>query len=592
MKKLFIYFFVFIMLTPYLIHTDDGCASACNTGCSTSKNYFYSRAFSSYSSRNLILEKPLLQVETERDTWNGTISIATEYMSNFGQKCGTCKNIGAMPFWSGTNEMTVGINNGKANIDAYQFGLGNIDVDSNGIGGTISLNPKIQQIGADFLFYFIQHKNARGFYFKIDAPLGAMMIDPQLSEPIVANKSIALTQTQVTADPASSTITYYFDEYPVPTSRPENMTRAFYGDLSIEGLIGYHGNEFSLLRGKIAPCKQTVIRLSDLSAIVGYNIYASEKSLIGIGFKTSMATGNVPTGKYMLEPIFGRGGAWGVGAELMAHHKVWENNEKTRYLDLWLQGEALHLVPGKTPSFRSFDLALNGPGSKYLLVQRYSASYGFFGGSTIESVTAAGTQQAVNITTLPVISKIAVEGSVAIMADFHCHNWNIGIGAEFWGRSKECLSFDCCDPLIVTTSGKINNYAVIGRQLSIYNIEGNADVTTYYCEPAATINQSQNPVILVGSVPAITTPTTLPDGIKDGRITANRIPADLNVALDVAGAAAAKTYTGKIFGQIGYNFTQHCYSPVISLIGGAQFTNNSNNAVQMWNVAVQGALNF
>lgn len=588
MNKNPLYLSLLILATAFIAVADDGCASACSS-CSTSKNYFYSRAFSSYSSRNLILEKPLIQVESERDEWNGTVSVATEYMSNFGQKCGTCKNIGAMPFWSGTNEMTVGNNNGKANIDAFQFGLGNITVDSNGIGGTIRLNPKIQQIGADFLLYFTQHKDARGFYFKIDAPLGAMSIDPRFEETNVVEPVTTLTFSQTTASAVA--INYINPNYPSPANRPENMTQAFLGDLNVAETAGYPQNGISLLYGKIASCKQSAIRLSDLSATVGYNVYATENSLVGVGFKASMATGNVPTAVNMLEPVFGRGGAWGVGGELYARHKAWENDEKTRYVDLWLQGEVLHLVPGREPNFRSFDLALNGAGSKYLLVQRYSQDYNLTANPYTEPYTASHLQQAINITTLPAISKIAIEGSVALMADFHCHNWNFGIGAEFWGRSKECLSLDCCDPLVAKAKEYIGQFAVIGRQLGTYAVQnGPTLVPTYLCQPLATISESLDPAILATPTTAPATPYTT--GIADARIASNRIPADLNVALDVCGAAAAKAYTGKIFGQIGYNFAERRYSPVISVVGGAEFTNNSNNAVQMWSVALQGALNF
>jgi len=72
-------------------------ASTCNTTCSTSVNTFLPRAFSSHSSRQLIQEKPLFQTDSSRDEWFGTLSMATEYMANFGQKCGSCKNLGARP---------------------------------------------------------------------------------------------------------------------------------------------------------------------------------------------------------------------------------------------------------------------------------------------------------------------------------------------------------------------------------------------------------------------------------------------------------------------------------------------------------------
>ena len=595
MNKNPLYLSLLLLTSAFAAVADSAsCASECSP-CSQSKNFWLPRAFSSYSSRLLIQEKSLLQVESEREEWNGTFSVDTEYMSNFGQKCGTCKNLGSMPFWSGTNTLTIGRNDGKANLDAYQLGMKNIAVDSDGIGGVIQLNPRIQHVGADFLLYFTQRKNERGFYFKIDAPVGAMIINPRLTELVVAETDESLTSTAATAagTAAAGEITYDFNAYPSPANRPTSVTQAFAGDLPTDELIGYHASTLSLLKGKIAGgcCKQTAIRLSDLSATVGYNVYGTEKSLVGIGFKATCPTGNTPTAEYMLEPIFGRAGAWGVGGEVMAHHKAWANEEKARYVDLWLQGEVLHLMPGRKPNMRSFDLKNNGAGSKYLLVQHYSTSYS--GSAPITEATTPGSlQPAINLTTLPVISKISIEGSVALMADFHCHDWNFGIGGEFWGRSRECLSIDNCSPLVIATAGKINEYAVVGRQLSAYNIQGQGSLPTYYVEPAAKINESQAPVTLISNIGVVAAATTLPTGIALGTNSDNRIPADLTEALDIAGAAAAKAYTGKIFGQLGYTFSEHRYSPSVSVVGGAEFTNNNNNAVQLWSVALQGALNF
>jgi len=64
-------------------------------------------------------------------------SFATQYMQNFGAKCSSCKNLGSLPFWGalGNNSMTIGNNDGRADLDAYQFSLGNVQVDADGIGG-------------------------------------------------------------------------------------------------------------------------------------------------------------------------------------------------------------------------------------------------------------------------------------------------------------------------------------------------------------------------------------------------------------------------------------------------------------------------
>lgn len=595
MKQKFLYSLLMFAAMSSAAFAGDCCAKPCDTPCSTSKNTWLPRAFSSYSTRDIMQEKSLFQTESKRDKWNGTLSFATEYMQNFGGKCGSCKNLGAMPFWSGTNTMVVGNNNDEGtDVDAYQFGLGNIvrGADGKTIQGTITLDPRVQHVGTDMMLYFTQFKEEPGFFFKLHAPLGAMMIDPRLKESLPAVPDDALDFTQVTASGGglnpSSTIQYFFNQYPSPTNRLNSLSDAWTG--KEQDLV------FNF--GKIAPCKDTVIRMGDISASVGYNVIAKEKGFLGVAFKATCPTGNVPNAVYLLQPIFGRAGAWGVGGEVMGHYKAWTNDAETKYLDIWLQGEVLHLIPGRS-TLRSFDLKANGAGSKYLLVQHYRTNYSTT--TNAEEVTPGRLRQAINITTLPVISKIAVEGSVALMADFHCNNWNLAVGGEFWGRSSECLSIDCCRATVLAGGlvRHLNNFAVVGRQLSSYSIANGAAlpiVSTYYCEPLAQINKSQNPVVLVGSnAPAgtgIVTPATLPEGIKDARIAANRIPADYEEALDIAGAAAAKAMTGKITGQLGYTWSESAYTPSLSIFGGAEFTGKNNNAAQLWSAGIQGALNF
>ena len=88
-------------------------------------------------------------------------------------------------------------------------------------------------------------------------------------------------------------------------------------------------------------------------------------------------------------------------------------------------------------------------------------------------------------------------------------------------------------------------------------------------------------------------PTGLPDGIVSALDAANRIPSGLSDALDVAGAAARSAFTGKVFGQFGYTFKEHRYTPNLSVFGGAEFNARSyDNAVSLWSVGLQGSLNF
>lgn len=526
---------------------------------SISKNIYQPHAFSAYSSREIMLMKQAYVNVLDRDNWQGTLSFATEYMQNFGKNC--YENLGAMPFWSGTNQMTIGTNDGKSDLDAYQFGMGDVTK-----VGTISLKPRVQHVGTDMLLHFTQNKFGKGFYFKVKAPLGAMSIHSKLEEDAaVLNNAVDTTWLS----------------YPSPNNRYKTLTEAFNGgSVDLTGTLAKTGvssnlhKPIALEKGRISCCKLTAIRFADISATVGWNVIGSEKGFLGLGFKLSCPTGNVPESKFIMEPIFGRAGHWGVGAELSGSYKLWSDQASDKSLDMWVQSEIIHLMHGRRPSWRSFDLAQNGPGSKYMLLQFY------FAGN--DGYVPSFVTQAVNVTTLPVLSSFSVEGSTACMFDYKSGNWNYGIGFDFWARSKEKLDFDQCN-LINENIANLNDYAVLGRQISE---DAGTSTELFRCEPLARINKSQPRQI------AAVLPAQYASTIKDARLSENRIPGNLYEALDVCGAAEQRVFTGKLFGQVGYTWKLHNYNPNLSIYGSVELAESKKNMANLWSVGLQSSLNF
>nr|MBP7854473.1 hypothetical protein [Candidatus Babeliales bacterium] len=441
MKKIF-FLTALVILNIDLFSCESPLSSCQNSTCQNSQNFFQFRSFSSYSSEELSMIKTLYQNEitcdeVTRDFWQGTFSVAPKYMQNFSDSglCG-CKSLGSLPFWSGTNTMTYGGHNGTTNLDPYQFGMGDVD----GIG-SITLNADIVHVGADMLLHMVYHKDKPGFYFTLRAPLGAMSVSSTLCENVAAQDV-----------PANELTDEIWLSYPSQANMFDSMTQAFQAgsvstlDAQVIVASSLH-RAFALENGRVAACKQTVIRLADISLALGYQFKATPQGFLGAGIKFTMPTGNVPTGKYMLEPIFGRAGYWGVGAELLGHYKIFEHIKRDRGLDFWIKGEILHLCSGRQPNMRSFDLTLNGPGSKYLLLQKYflsTPSEDNPSGAIPSFIT-----QAVNITTLPVISRFNLEGNFSFLFDAHEQNMNFAIGAEIWGRSQERLTLDACNLLHV-----------------------------------------------------------------------------------------------------------------------------------------------
>lgn len=579
----------------------------CDPSCSISKNTWIPRSFTSSSFHTILLQNQRFYQSNDQG-WCRVLLGTSEYSQNFGQKWNSCKNLGAMPFWSGTNIMTVGNHDGDADLDAYQFGLADIkreEKEGKTTLGTIALNPEVRHVGTDIIFYAAQKKEKPSVYFKLEVPVGAMMIDPKLTEPIKAEPDGQFSFHQKTHNPNSTEIAYQFVEYTPPARRYHSLSHAFFGGTTDFYLEGDSGKPIRLRKGRIAAFRQTDIKVADITMSLGYNPIVNDDGILGVGFKASFPTGGTPTADFMLEPIFGRAGAWGAGLEVMGLYKAWFNDGETKYLDILFSGELLHLFPGIKPNFRSFDLKQNGPGSKYLLVQYYQTTYQTRDLlPTIQFTHSYDIQPAVNITTMPVISQFAAEGSLAVMADFHSNNWNVGIGAEFWGRTAEQLEIDIRTALELRLQ-TLSDFAVLGRQLSSYRINGlnaggpNGILETFYCEPLATIGKSQKAVVLVGDPsdpavqndPSLMIPAVLPKGIEDGRFIKNRIPGNVNDALDIEGARANRVFTGKLFGQMGYMFKEHCYCPTLLVVGGVELSND-HNAISCWSLGLSGSINF
>lgn len=547
-------------------------SDCCDTSSSCpgfSKNFWLARPFSSYALRELVM----LQDMDLKDDWSSVLSMSTDYMQSFGD---SEARLGSLPFWSGCNSMTIGKNDGKSDLDAYQFGLGDVLEE-----GSITFTPKVKHVGTEFLWHIQQHPYDCGFYFQWKVPVGAMQVEYNVCE------DAATVSKERDPD---------WDLYPAQSVRFKTVSDALYG--------GCDNVEPDYKFGRLYKGKKSNAHFGDVEVSAGYNVLACDDGYLGLGFKVSFPTSMTPTADFMVEPLFGRAGMWGVGGELRGSYKLWECDNTNVYVHA--KAEALHLRSGRRPSWRSFDLATNGPGSKYMLVQLYLPSdflpdlqdpINF--SRTESGWSPSEIQPAINITTRPVHSKFSVEGNVEVMFDAITDNWNYGLSLGFWGRSRECLSFDCGD---ISEYGDqhLDDYVVLGRQIDVDDkFDPSCDL--FLCEPLARINQSEDRVVCtavspqadpngMGSPPATTDYDSTK--IKDARLLENRIPRDLETALDVAGAAADRVFSGKVSGKFGYTWTEHEHAPSLTLVGGVEFSDRDRRTTNLWSVALQGSLKF
>lgn len=550
-----------ILFSSFVAVTNDNCSSCstCPDTCAQGQNTWQPHAFSASMGREALVNKHAWVPTDNEESWHGTVAVVGEYQRTFKKGCGEisscCEFLGSLPFWGKNDEgeptysnfMTFG--NGATetvDLDAYQLGMGPVTT-----AGKMSLSPIVYQAGADFFLYIGAHKIERGFFFKAHGPVGVINVNPRFtfSDDVVAEPYPAGTLN------ASETET-------TPAANP-NLGDAFSNPKSVGFLTAMN---FGLICGS----RTSSAKFGDPEFTLGYNVYADERKHLGLGIRFAAPTGNKAGAIYMLEPIFGRDGHWAAGGELIGHWRFWESDTHTdRYVSLMFDGSAMHLFNSKT--MRSFDLKNNGAGSKYLLLAKFdrAADDAIFQNSIIN---------AINITTLNVTSSFAVEGNFAALIDFHWCNWSLALGYEGWGRTCEKLGVDCS----CLGSVDFNEYAVVGRQSQITatNIQ---DVPL--CEPAAT----------VGKVQPLQHTEDANKGIVNATKSKNRIPSDIDEALDMEGQVARAVYTNKPFAQMQYTWLDSDYRPYLAIYGAAEIPvgkHSKNSAAKFWNIGAQGGIAF
>ncbi len=515
---------------------------------SISANLFLGRSFSANMAREMIMTGPTNH--NSDGGVNGFFSIDAAYQRMWNQR-GVETGIGAYPFWSETNSMTIGDNSGTYNVDAYQFGLGPVDTN-----GSISLDPIIYQTGSDFMFYIQSKQYGHSMFAKIKSALSSMVVNPNFVEtdpvtpvPYPAGSIFLLTSSSLTdiTDPSLS------------------MTQAFAGVTGGQQAIP---NFRPMTNGLINGTQSTGAHLSDTEMTVGYNYMCQETdNMVAVGVRVTAPTGNKPQGVYVLEPINGRGGNWGVGGYLAGSYRLWHGGASDNDgLKLNFMGNGIHLCNADV--IRSYDLTANGNGSKYLLVADYY-------NNTFQS----SIQNLVNLSTLESQSSFAFEGDAALALSFNCGGFSADLGYEAWGRTGENLT--------ITEKFDTQRFAILGRQ--VVSITTSSGIPPSYastlCQPTATIGSSQDAQGGNGNTnadPGI--------GVLDATVAANRIGG--NVDFNTAMTAQYAAVTSKIFAKIGYNWKDSQCCPYLNLMTECEWSNISNNALPQWSIALIGGISL
>ena len=506
-----------------------------------SKNTFLARSFSTDMAREMLLQKAAWNGIPKPDSWHGTLQVALQYNQMFNAFGNPEEGLGARPFWSGTNTMTVGNNanladpyfdGGPYDVDGWQFGLGTVSTP-----GSITLTPTFHQQGAVLFVYVGAHQEETGGFFKFIGPISSSTVDP------------VLTEQAPTVNPYPAGIMQIPPEDATGTSGPFNltMTQAFTGLFRYNDDNVFEGLQFGLIDGKQSSGAQ----FGDIQLAFGYNFVANAQHHFGIAIRISAPTGNTPQAIYMLEPSTGSGGSWRAGLEFIAHGTLYEHENTT--VKLWFDAFAMHVFKGR--QIRSFDTIANGPGSKYLLVGDFGPD-----GNSSQNVF----QQLINLSSLVIDSKTDLTIDSALLFDIEHLNWNISVGYNFWGKSHEHISLE--EPF------QTQRYGILGHQPST---DGAAPSdSANLVDPLAKMNQ----VMPKASGSGV---TALPGNMISG-----------SQALDIAGAESESAWTSKIFCRVAYQWNETNLIPTLGLYTSTEFSQSGNNAISQWSVSLQGGISF
>jgi hypothetical protein len=515
-----------------------------------SLNHLLPRSASNNVAMELVQRSCASNCKSNDKNWHGNLTVAAFHNQSFDKK--HINGLGSLLSFGGstTNSMTVGggpTARAQFNIDGYQMGMNQLTDGSL----TMKLEPEIYASGAHVMFFL---GTTTGTWFTVSSAVGTQTIDPGLTE--TGNIGTQLNYaTTVFGDATAITVAAQY----------KNMTEAFAAKTALSN------NYKQMKHGKIDGARKTGPELAEINVTLGHNLVTTDTTTVGAGLCFVIPTGHKPTGEYALEPIFGNSKHFSLGGELFFKQRLWSSCEaENRFLDFYVNGRLAHQFAAEQT--RSFDTTLNRDGSRYLLVARYNnaviASTGG-AGSSDQSVAQFQNEVAnlINYSTLTASSTIAIAGTGAAMLRFNNNGWTASVGVEAWASAAEQLTITGILP---------DNLVILGRQVVRL-----APTNRGFCQPNATMNS-----MLVGNTATNAAETA------DIKFAANAGSKIKQSDLNVDGSAHDARNSVKIFGHLGYAWTECQPCPSLGLTGSLECSTSKKNTASQWAIALQGSLCF
>jgi len=404
-------------------------------------------------------------------------------------------------------------NRGPDDILADYFGL------SPQFASVVTITPKIKNAMINFDGFWGLDKYCKGLYVRVHAPCVVTKWDLEMCE------DVELSGENVPFPPL------YMDEGAVQPASDTFLN-------VLNGTIRFGQMQEPLAYGKVHGA-QTKTGVSDIQCTLGWNFILEERGHFGLSVRAAAPTGTKPKSHFLFEPIVGNAHHWELGMGLSALSLIWEKDGE-QALSFCVELNMMYSFASKQK--RSFDLLLNGFGSRYMLVKEFEGGSDYTGNLS----------PLINHSTLDCKVHVDLQCDILFMFDYTYNGLVFDIGYNGWIRSREKIALDGCIPS--------NTFALKGIQ----NVFLDTDQLSNLTQSTATLHGNN---------------------LSDQVVVADTTPIFISTDdLNIHSAGAWRMLTHKIFAYLGYSWFDNTlrYKPFIGIGGEIEFEGeNERNSIQV-----------
>lgn len=331
---------------------------------------------------------------------NGSLSLIPEYTRSFDREA-----LGRYVFFNGKDTMRFGpANTPGIDVAAREFLLGEDFV------ADVKAKPRVENFLVEFCFRLGLDEWLPNAYFDLRAPVVWTKWDLNFEETPISAGTGLIPQGEVGNNTLAVKAPF------------KSIIKAWNGQRTVEQVDDTMN--FARVDGG-----KTKIRLADMEYVIGYNFVNRDWVHFGINLRAIAATSNDPEAEFLFEPLAGDAHHTAVGGGIDGHFQVY-NPSKIHSFSFFYFAHMYHMFEVEQP--RTFDLKVNGPGSRYLLFKQFNDL------NLYDEVIIRGP----NLLTFPAKVKIGLEAEATFVFNYKRCNLSVDVGYNIWGRTRESIKLE------------------------------------------------------------------------------------------------------------------------------------------------------